>query len=87
MRVRSAQHYQLWRLQDDASADAPLRKLSPAALWILLAYLPPEVRRRPWVRHLVEQQLARPLPTRPTERMTPPAAGASGASSLSAAAR
>jgi hypothetical protein len=59
VRVRSTQHYNVIRLQQAAAATASREKLSPAALWILLAYLPPDVRARPWVRHLVEKQLVR----------------------------
>lgn len=77
--VRSAKHYNVVRLQEEAATPLPPtgpRQLSPAALWILLAYLPPEVRARPWVRHLVEQQLARVetipgLDPRPTPMVRP----------------
>lgn len=59
VRVRSAQHYEIWRLHENCTTAKPQRRLSPAALWMLIAYLPPHVRSRPWVRHLVERQLAR----------------------------
>lgn len=59
VRVRVTQHYEVWRLQENCTAEQPQRRLSPAALWMLIAYLPPHVRSRPWVRHVVERQLAR----------------------------
>jgi hypothetical protein len=77
VRVRSTPHYDLWQLQEaKPTPHAPRKQLSPAALWILLAYLPPEVRSRPWVRHLVEQQLARvetpvPEPAEASARRAP----------------
>ena len=60
LRLRGTARYNVMRLTDSRSPE-PVR-LSPAALWMLLACLSPGVRARPWVRHLVEQQLAGDAP-------------------------
>ncbi len=56
--VRSAQHYNVMRLEEGVTPISSSKRLSPAALWILIAYIPRRMRSRPWVRHLVHQQLA-----------------------------
>jgi hypothetical protein len=57
-RVHIGAAYTKWRLDEEATTFTRYDpQLSPAALWVLLAYLPPNVRRQPWVRHLVQHQL------------------------------
>lgn len=66
--VKSTDSYTLWRLQEGGLSHVGERQLSPGALWLLLAYLPPTVRSQPWVRQLVALQLSRVAERPPAEQ-------------------